>query len=90
MTLKKPEEYFNRKTKIQETLESTEEPSLSGSFDAFKNIIGKIGVYNKFADTLEEYNQNVEKVNILAADSVNWDSLHHNPLYPVDNPSLCC
>lgn len=66
MALKKPAEYFRKTTKIQEAIETPEDTPLVNSFDSFKNVLGKIEVYNQFSGTLEEYNQNVEKVTILA------------------------
>ena len=68
MALKKPSEYFKKKTtpldnSIQELVKSPELNTFSDAFESFKKNLGKIEVLSEFSET---YRVNIERVNHLS------------------------
>ena len=68
MALRKPSDFFEDTTgsAVDESTKSTEVSTYSDAFKSFKNNLGKIDDIAKFSESLEGYNQNIERVNYLS------------------------
>jgi len=68
VALRKPSDFFEDTTgsAVDESTKSTEVSTYSDAFKSFKNNLGKIDDIAKFSESLEGYNQNIERVNYLS------------------------
>lgn len=65
MTLRKPSDFFEDENKngVSESIKDTES---FGTFQSYKKNLEKFDAISKFSGSLEDYNENVERVNYLS------------------------
>lgn len=65
MTLRKPSDFFgdNNKSEVSESIKGTES---FDTFQTYKKNVEKFDAISKFSGSLEDYNENVERVNYLS------------------------
>ena len=64
MALKKPSDFFGKKSENKETLVFTEE-NLPEKFDAYKNNLNNIEVLKEFTENFGSFSENIAKVQAL-------------------------